>query len=121
MIKNWFFLGIVAALTTFSQVEGSCSGWDEVVKEVLANEIYCVKGEKEDKIYLHSENIKLTEDGLCLDLNGLDVLPLSCLFSDGGGCYIPRSGNHFTEPPMPIYCPKCKFWHSWPPCSIEGD
>ena len=120
MFKSWLFLGILAVFAAFSQAEGSCKHWNEVVREILANESYCVKAEREGKIYLNSENSQSLEEGLYLDLNGRDVLPLSFVFSDGDGCFIP-SGGYVGEPPMPIYCPKCKFYHAWPPCSITGD
>lgn len=50
-----------------------------MVKEILANEAYCVKAEKEGKLYLNSKNIQSLEEGLYLDLNGRDILPLSFL------------------------------------------
>jgi hypothetical protein len=50
MFKSWLFLGILAVFAAFSQAEGSCEHWNEVVKEVLANEAYCVKAEREGKI-----------------------------------------------------------------------
>ena len=80
MFKSLLFIGMLSLLTSFSQAEGTCEHWNEVVREVLANETYCVKVQKEGKIYLHPENIQLLEEGLYLNLNGLDVLSLSFIF-----------------------------------------
>lgn len=120
MFKSLLFIGMLSLLSSFSQAEGTCEHWNEVVREVLANETYCVKVQKEGKIYLHPENIQLLEEGLYLNLNGLDVLSLSFIFSDREGYFIP-SESYVGEPQIPVYCPKCKFFHAWPPCSITGE
>ena len=117
MFKSWLFSGILAVFATFSQAEGSCGYWNEVVKEVLANEDYCIKDEKEGKIYLNPKSIQCLEEGLFLDLNGRDFLPLSFVFSDEGGCFIPKD-KYEGGPELPIYCPKCGYYHRCPPCSI---
>ena len=121
MVKNWFFLSILAVIAAFSQADGHyCSHWEKVVGDILANGEYCVQAEKGGKIYLNPENITVHEEGMYLDLNGRDAVPLSAVFSDEGGCFV-LGKDYFGEPPMPVYCPKCKFFHPWPPCGLQED
>lgn len=78
---------------------------EEMVEKILLNENYCVHLYEEDKIYLNHENIYPMENGLFLDLNGIELIPLKNLNADSKGCWISRSLG--WEYPVPIKCPDC--------------
>ena len=92
MLRNLLFFVctiFVSALVTeleANQLQFS----EEVIAKIMLNENHCVHSYQEGRIYLRHENIYPMEDGLFLDLNGTENIPLSGLNADSRGCWIPN-------------------------------
>ena len=56
----------------------------------------------DNKIYIRSENITLTDSGIFVNLNGFDHVFVPAIFSDGDGCFISVSPSEWSE-----IIPKC--------------
>lgn len=78
---------------------------EEAIAKIILNENHCVSSYQEDKIYLNHENIYPMENGLFLDLNGVESIPLSNLNADSKGCWISKTLG--WEYPVPMKCPEC--------------
>ena len=74
---------------------------DALISEIMANENVCVRAYVEDKIYLDSERIVLTKEGLFLNLTNRHYIPLPTLYSDQGGCYVLSAPSGLSD------CPHC--------------
>lgn len=64
---------------------------EQFFHEIFQNSQYCVKSYDEEKIFLKSENLHFTEEGLVLDLNGFDYIALPYILSGSNGSYIMRA------------------------------
>lgn len=76
-----------------------------ILQEILNNHHTCVKSFAEDRVYLMSENIRATENGVFLILNeGGDFIQIPQLLSDVSGCYVAVPSDSFE-----IFnrCPDC--------------
>lgn len=67
----------------------------------MNNESYCVNRIEGSKIYIHSENIIPTEQGVLINLNGHDQVYVPLLGSDLGGCFVD------TRPMWSEIIPRC--------------
>ena len=61
---------------------------EECFQNVFENEQYCVDKIENNKVYIKSENIIPTNQGILIDLNGFDKIIAPTLFSDSGGCFM---------------------------------
>jgi hypothetical protein len=78
-----------------------CEDDDALIAEIVAND-ECIAEYAEEKIYLKSERIIPTNEGLFLNLNHRDYIPLRTLNSDDNGCYVQC---RFLKPSI---CPNCR-------------
>jgi len=70
----------------------------EWVNDILENKDYCVNKIEGSKIYIHSENIVPTEQGILINLNGYDQVLVPHVSSDLGGCFVePIPTNNWTD------------------------
>jgi hypothetical protein len=61
---------------------------EKCIQRVFENKQYCIDKIEDTKIYIKSENIVPTEQGVLIDLNGFDKVLAPILFSDVGGCFL---------------------------------
>lgn len=105
-LKNLLFFVCILCLPTLTsaqEVEAS----EMLIEKILLNEDHCVSSYEEDRIYLIPTNIYPMENGLFLDLNGVETVLLSHLNSDAKGCWIPSTLMYIEPYPKPIICPYC--------------
>lgn len=86
--KLSYFIPIVIVLTSFIQVGFAKSGIDTFLEHIILNETYCVDRYEEDRVYLKSENLTTTDEGIFLDLNGFEAIQIPSLQSDHSGCSV---------------------------------
>ena len=78
---------------------------EEILDKIISHEDYCVKGYDQEKIYLHSDNLYPTPNGVFLNLDGHEYIQLPSLQSDNGGCW--------------VYSEKIKIFNDCPFCGEE--
>ena len=113
MIKKLILLLILATCNCFAQEVPIKDNASTLITKIMENANYCVKNMTRDKIYLCPKSIFSTEEGLYLDLDGLNRVTLHVIYSDNKGPFL------FTKCPnakREIYCSVCDRWHVPPPC-----
>lgn len=116
MFKQSFLLGaLLSVFVTFCHADSSINDdYVECVKSVLENNYYCVQKIENDKIYINSEKIVPTTQGIFIDLNGYEHVFAPQISSDSSGSFIESMGltsNKIEASnallPM-VICPHCK-------------
>ena len=85
----------------------SQEAYDTMMEAIVSNEETCVKRYQEEKIYLNTQRIYPTDQGMYLDLNGRDYAILPTVYGDANGCYIQQvlqNGNRTHR------CASCGNW-----------
>lgn len=103
---NKLFTILVTALgfnTCFAQTAIDFNSDDEALEVILANRS-CVAAIEEEKVYLKTDRIYPTNEGLFIDLNGQDSVLLNTLNSDCNGCYVAASETLID---VHKQCPDC--------------
>jgi hypothetical protein len=85
-----FLTLILTIFLALSQVVIANTVSEEILEKIISNESYCVQkyDYDHDRIYLSSENLYPTSNGIFLDLNGNEYIHLPLLQSDNSGCWI---------------------------------
>ncbi|MCB1073637.1 MAG: hypothetical protein KDK96_11150 [Chlamydiia bacterium] len=99
-----YFTFLVTAIFFIAHIAIADEIADEILEKIILNGDCCVRSYEKDKIYLNHENIYPMHNGLFLNLNDHDYLPLNHLQSDNKGCWIPIPCKDIS-----IYkpCPNC--------------
>jgi len=101
--KTLTLIAFLASSVGFAQAATE----NQVIDKILANEKTCVIGSFEDRIYLNTNRLLPTDQGLYLNLNDADYILLSTLNSDSNGCYVPCGSR---VQPRRWQCPYCHLW-----------
>lgn len=76
--------------TAFANANETCfTDFELSLQQILENQTHCVREIIEDKIYLKTDSITISEKGICLVLNELgdySIVPILC--TDASGCFI---------------------------------
>jgi hypothetical protein len=79
---------------------------EKCIQNVFENEQYCVYKIEDNKVYIKSENIIPTEQGILIDLNGFEKTLAPALFSDSGGSFLEDIRPMWSE--IIPRCSSCK-------------
>ena len=60
----------------------------DLVDKIIQNERFCVRKYEENKIYINSQNIIVSDEGIFIDLNGFDSFPFPNVQSNADGCFL---------------------------------
>ena len=85
---SYFPAFVVTVFLTLSQAVMANPISEEMLNKIISNETYCVQEYDHDKIYLNSDNIYPTSNGLFLNLNANEHLHIPLLRSDNRGCWV---------------------------------
>ena len=109
MIRTFLAFMCVFVMTSCFGHEINMCLHDDAIEQIAANEINCVQGYENDKIYLKPSSMYPSEHGLYLNLNGVDFIRLSNVSSDDNGCFV-IAREIFNRCPFcrQLYFVKCK-------------
>lgn len=103
-VKSHFFALFITIFLVLTQAAIATTISEESFTQIIRNEAYCVKDYDHDKIYLNSENLYPTNEGLLLDLNGGEYILIPALQSDNTGCWVPITHKNIE---ILNKCPLC--------------
>ncbi len=103
-MKNRIFSCVMLFICTMTFVKidaNECH--DALLDEIIAIDATCILGRIGEKVYLNPEKIIPSDQGLFLNLQNENYLPLQMIYSDENGCYItPMLSMKTTNT-----CPNC--------------
>ena len=91
MRRLFFLLGLLSLNGTFFGQEESTFNGTPVTEYILEAQPEVVLFTTEERVYLRSEHIHITEAGLFV---GQDHIAIPFLLSDASGCYLPLGSMH---------------------------
>jgi len=101
------FIAILLIQSSFLQAEQSHPK-EHSIDSLFENREYCVDKITDDKIYVKAENVFVTNEGIFVDVNGEDYLPIPMLHSDAFGCFLPFQPSSGTQYLVSMgNCPYC--------------
>lgn len=109
MLKKLFTLvALFFMVANFCYAESNTSQkhLEKCIQNVFDNEQYCVDKIEDNKVYIKSENIIPTDQGVLIDLNGFDKVLAPALFSDSGGSFVKDMRPMWSE--IIPRCSSCK-------------
>lgn len=93
----------------------------ELIENILDNEAFCVNRIEGDKVYIKSENITPTDQGILIHLNYYDQLFVPNICSDVGGCFVKyKTGSGWTDIVPKETCSECGWVKRYGVCKNKG-
>lgn len=88
-MMKMLLLVVTVFLSSIVSARPSYSEWsDSLIQSIHENEASCVDFYEGDKIYLNSDMINATEQGICLNVNDQRIVLLPLLVADKRGCFV---------------------------------
>jgi hypothetical protein len=107
MLKKILILFFIFSNFCHAETQDHCQEDLKIFFEkVLENEQYCVDTIDNGKIYIKSENIIPTKQGILIDLNGFDQVLAPTVSSNSSGCFVQTPSCMWSEV-VPV-CSSCR-------------